>query len=63
MILTVLAASRFATYVNSFHAATNLIHHLICSRVDFGDTIFAGLSLANILKVQSAVNATDHLIG
>ena len=44
-------------------ATSTLVHALICTRFDFGNSIFAGLFSLNILKLQSILNAAAHLIG
>src|SRR5678815_5274079 len=44
------------------HAVNTLVHALICTRVDFGNSIFAGLSSLNLSKLQSILNASARLI-
>src|ERR1043165_9167987 len=41
----------------SLHAITTLIHALICTRVDFGNAAYIGLSASNTHKLQSILNA------
>jgi hypothetical protein len=45
------------------HAIKTLVHALICTRVDYGNAIYIGLSSANALKLQSILNAAARLIG
>ena len=47
----------------SLHAITTLIHALICTRVDFGNAAYIGLSASNTHKLQSILNAAARLIG
>ena len=47
----------------SLHAVTTLVHALICTRVDFGNALYIGLSSANTHKLQSILNAAARLIG
>ena len=42
------------------HAANTHVHALICTRVDFGNSIYAGLSSLNFSKLQSILNASTH---
>src|ERR1700733_976351 len=39
------------------HAIRTLIQALICTRLDFGNAVFAGLSVANLSKLQSVLNS------
>jgi hypothetical protein len=43
-------------------AVKALVHALICSRVDFGNSAYAGLSLLNLSKLQTILNAAARLI-
>src|ERR1700733_13997152 len=45
------------------HAIRTLIQALICTRLDFGNAVFAGLSVANLSKLQSVLNSAARLIG
>ena len=45
------------------HAIRTLVQALICTRIDFGNAIFAGLSVANLSKLQSILNSAARLIG
>ena len=47
----------------STHAITILVHALICTRVDFGNAVYIGLSASNTYKFQSILNAAARLIG
>ena len=47
----------------SLHAITTLVHALICTRVDFGNALYIGLSCSNTHKLQSILNAAARLIG
>jgi len=47
----------------SLHAITTLTHALICTRVDFGNAVYIGLSSCNTHKLQSVLNAAARLIG
>jgi hypothetical protein len=40
-----------------------LVHALICTRVDFGNAVYIGLSSDNTHKLQSILNAAARLIG
>ena len=46
----------------SLQAVKALVHALICSRVDFGNSAYAGLSSLNLSKLQSILNAAARLI-
>src|SRR6218665_2263651 len=45
------------------HAITILVHTLICTRVDYGNAVYIGLSSTNASKFQSVLTAAAHLIG
>ena len=45
------------------HAVTTLVHALICSRIDYGNAVYIGLSLTNLSKLQTILNAAARLIG
>src|SRR5688572_1248896 len=45
------------------HTITTLVHALICSRIDFGNAVYIGLSSTNTSKLQSILNAAARLIG
>src|SRR6218665_3333636 len=45
------------------HAITILVHTLICTRVDYGNAVYIGLSSTNASKLQSVLTAAAHLIG
>ena len=38
-------------------------HAFISSRIDFGNAVYSGLGSSLTLKLQSALNASVHLIG
>src|SRR5688572_8038496 len=44
------------------HAVNTLVHALIRTRVDFDNSIFAGLSSVNLSKLQSILHASARLI-
>ena len=44
-------------------AATTLMHAFICTRVDYGNAVYAGLTLSRISQLQSVLNAAARLIG
>src|SRR5688572_10373203 len=45
------------------HTITTLVHALICSRIDYGNAVYIGLSSTNRSKLQSILNAAARLIG
>jgi len=44
-------------------AITILVHPLICTRVDYGNAVYTGLSSTNASKLQAFLIAAAHLIG
>ena len=44
------------------HAITTLVHALICSRIDYGNAVYIGLSSTNTSKLQAILNAAARLI-
>src|SRR3984885_13764743 len=64
-VLYLLLSSTFRVTRRSLstHALLTLLQALICNRIDFGNAIFAGLSIANLSKLQSVLNSAARLIG
>ena len=45
------------------HAITILVHALICTRIDYGNAVYIGLSSTNASKLQAIRNAAARLMG
>src|SRR6218665_2221914 len=70
IVYLALASTTYANFIPYFirqslrvHAITILVYALICTRVDYGNAVYIGLSSTNSSKLQSVLNAAAHLKG